>query len=94
MKLTVIFLDKNKNWKKVVMSGTNGRINSYVWKNDVIETVKDVPDVSEYISMKKFFTKTHLDMILAEKEKLFKRIMSYIQPYDYFWVWIHKNSNL
>ena len=94
MKIVAVFLDKNKNWKKVIMKGEGLYPNAYIWKNGVIKSPSDVANVDEYISMKKFFTETHLDMIIGEKEKLFRKIIKYIEPYNQLWVWVHRESNL
>lgn len=94
MKLDIIFLDKNKKWKRVIISGDFRGPSQYVWKSQVIKEPKDVDQVDDYVTLVKFLIYAYNDITPHYKEQIYKKVINYIKPYNINWIWVKNDGAL
>ena len=94
MKLDVVFINQNDEFKRVIIKGDDNKINMYLWKILPTPPSKDNLNIDDYISMRKFMRESYQDITPDYKIKLFSSITLHTKPKNTYMIWCHKDSEI
>ena len=94
MKIDVILIDIHGEFKRVIMKGPNDKANMYLWRYISSPPKKEEIDISDYVSLRKFFRETNPEVTADRKTKLFSSIVLHAKPKNTYSIWCHKDSEI
>jgi hypothetical protein len=94
MKVDVVFIDQNGDFRRVIMKGINGRANMYLWRHLPTPPSERDIDINDYVSMRKFLRENYQNLTADYKTRLFSSIALHTKPKNTYTVWCHKDSKI